>query len=191
MDVEGGESGTAGNQDGFRSLAGSQLVKFVLPTGKGVGLLFCQFFKQQIHRVLVFLVILQHLHGVHHLQQSSEVLLLHRGFIVQIGNQGGEQKTLRFFPEWVPAGPFPLGVGHQGCDQFQNVLFAVDIGEGVIVHGLFEVDGVQDIGRSKLHQMTHAPAYQITVALKVAVLTVGGTEDFGVGHGNRGLFCYN
>ena len=63
---------------------------------------------------------------------------------MQIGNQGGEQKTLRFFPEWVPAGPFPLGVGHQGCDQFQNVLFAVDIGEGVIVHGLFEVDGVQD-----------------------------------------------
>ena len=35
-------------------------------------------------------------------------------------------------------------VGHQGRDQFQNVLFAVDIGEGVIVHGLFEVDGVQD-----------------------------------------------
>ena len=80
-----------------------QLVKFVLPPGKAVGLLFCQFFKQQIHRVLVFFIVLQHLHGVQHLQQSSEVLLLHRGFIVQIGNQGGEQKTLRFFPEWVPA----------------------------------------------------------------------------------------
>ena len=63
---------------------------------------------------------------------------------MQIGDQGGEQKTLRFFPEWVPTGPFTLGVGHQGRDQFQNVLFAVDIGEGVIVHGLFEVDGVQD-----------------------------------------------
>ena len=63
---------------------------------------------------------------------------------MQIGDQGGEQKTLRFFPEWVPAGPFTLGVGHQGRDQFQNVLFAVDIGKGVIVHGLFEVDGVQN-----------------------------------------------
>ena len=41
-------------------------------------------------------------------------------------------------------GPFTLGVGHQGRNKFQNVLFAVDIGEGVIVHGLFEVDGVQD-----------------------------------------------
>ena len=30
----------------------SQLVKFVLPPGKAVGLLFCQFFKQQVHRIL-------------------------------------------------------------------------------------------------------------------------------------------
>ena len=37
-----------------------------------------------------------------------------------------------------------FGVGHQGRDQFQNVLFAVDIGEGVVVHRLFEVDGVQN-----------------------------------------------
>ena len=36
------------------------------------------------------------------------------------------------------------GVGHQGRNQFQNVLFAVDIGEGVIVHRLFEVNGIQD-----------------------------------------------
>ena len=48
------------------ALSGGQLVKFVLPPGKGVRLLFCQFFKQQIHRVLIFLVILQNLHGVEH-----------------------------------------------------------------------------------------------------------------------------
>ena len=63
--------------------------------------------------------------------------------------------------------------------------------DGQICDAPLDVFGIVDIGRSKLHQMTHAPAYQITVALKVAVLTVGGTEDFGVGHGNRGLFCYN
>ena len=47
------------------------------------------------------------------------------------------------------------------------------------------------IRRCKLHEMPNAPTDQIAVALKVAVLTVGGTEDFSVGHGNRGLFCYN
>ena len=63
---------------------------------------------------------------------------------MQISNQGGEQKTLAFLPEWVPAAAFTLGVGHQGCDQFQNVLFAVDVGEGVVVHTLGKVNGVQD-----------------------------------------------
>ena len=63
-------------------ITGSQLVKFILPPGKAVRLLFCQFFKQQIHRILIFLVILQHLHGVQHFQQSSEVLLLDRSFIM-------------------------------------------------------------------------------------------------------------
>ena len=64
---------------------------------------------------------------------------------MQIGDQGGEQKTLRFFPEWVPAAALAFGVGHQGRDQFQNVLLAVDIGKGVVVHRLFEVYGVQDL----------------------------------------------
>ena len=63
---------------------------------------------------------------------------------MQISDQCGEQKTLRFLPERVPAGPFALGVGHQGRDQFQNVLFAVDIGEGVVVHTLGKVNGIQD-----------------------------------------------
>ena len=50
---------------------------------------------------------------------------------------------------------------------------------------------IVDIGWRKLHQMTNTPADKVAVAFKVAVLTAGGTEDFGVGHGNRGFFCYN
>ena len=145
LDVEGSQPCAAGNQDGFCGLSGSQLVKFILPPGKAVGLLFCQFFKQQIHWVLVFLVVLQHLHGVKHFQQGGEILLLHRGFIMQIGDQSGQQKPLAFLPEGVSTGPFTLGVGHQRCHQLQNVLFAVDVGKGVVVHRLFEVYGVQDL----------------------------------------------
>ena len=63
---------------------------------------------------------------------------------MQISDQGGEQKTFAFLPKWIAAGPLALGVGHQGRDQFQNVFFAVNIGKGVVVHGLFEVDGVQN-----------------------------------------------
>ena len=54
-----------------------------------------------------------------------------------------------------------------------------------------DVLGIVDIGWSQFYQVPHAPAYQIAVALKVAVLTAGGTEDFGVSHGNGRLFRHD
>ena len=50
---------------------------------------------------------------------------------------------LRLAPEVVAGFPVPLRVGNQRRDQLQNVLFAVEIREGVVVVGLFEVDRVQ------------------------------------------------
>ena len=54
-----------------------------------------------------------------------------------------------------------------------------------------DVFGIVDIGRCQFHQVPYAPAYQITVALKVAILTVGGTEDFSVSHSNGRLFRHD
>ena len=51
---------------------------------------------------------------------------------------------------------------------------------GQICDTPLDVFGIVDVGRCQFHQVPHAPAYQIAVALKVAVLTAGGTEDFGV-----------
>ena len=63
--------------------------------------------------------------------------------------------------------------------------------DGQICDTPLDVFGIVDVGRCQFHQVPHAPAYQIAVALKVAVLTAGGTEDFGVGHGNRRLFRHD
>ena len=63
---------------------------------------------------------------------------------MQISDQGSKQKTFTFLPKWIAAAAFSLRVGHQGRDQFQNVLFTVNITERIIVHRLFEVDSVQD-----------------------------------------------
>ena len=63
--------------------------------------------------------------------------------------------------------------------------------DGQVGNAPLGVLGIVDIGWGKLHQMTNTPADKIAVPFKVAVLTAGGTEDFGVGHGNRGFFCYN
>jgi len=54
-----------------------------------------------------------------------------------------------------------------------------------------DVLGIVDIGWSQFYQVPHAPAYQIAVALKVAVLTAGGTEDFCIGHGYRRFFRHD
>ena len=35
-------------------------------------------------------------------------------------------------------------------DQLQDVLFGVDVGKGVIVHGLLEVDGIEDLDAVRL-----------------------------------------
>ena len=102
----------------------------------------CQLLKYQIDRVFELLIVLPHLHGVYHLNEGGEVLLLHRRFVPEIADEGGVEQGFRLAPEIVAALAVPLRVGDEGRDQLQNVLLAVDVGEGVIVHTLFEVDRV-------------------------------------------------
>ena len=62
---------------------------------------------------------------------------------------------------------------------------------GQVCNAPLDILGIVDIGRSQLHQMTNAPADEIAVALKVAVLTVGSTENFGVSHGDGRFFRHD
>ena len=104
---------------------------------------FCQLLKYQIDRVFELLIVLPHLHGVYHLNEGGEVLLLHRRFIPEVADEGGVEQGFRLAPEIVAALAVPLRVGDEGRDQLQNVLFTVEIRKGVIMVGLFEVDRVQ------------------------------------------------
>ena len=107
-----------------------------------VGLLGFQCIKHQIHGVFELLVILTDFHGVDELNEGREILLLYRSLIVDIPNQCAIQQGLCFDPKIVPGLAFAFGIGDQRCYQLQDVLFAMDIGERVIVHGLLEVDGI-------------------------------------------------
>ena len=71
------------------------------------------------------------------------LLLVLRGLVVNVANQGAVQERFSLFPKGVPALLVALGVGDQTAYQLQNVLFAMDIREGVIVKALFEIDGVK------------------------------------------------
>ena len=63
---------------------------------------------------------------------------------MQICDKRSEQKSFAFLPEWIAAAAFTFRVGHKGRDQLENILFAVDVAERIVVHRLLEVDGVQD-----------------------------------------------
>ena len=63
--------------------------------------------------------------------------------------------------------------------------------DGQICDAPLDVLFIVDVGRCQLYQMTHAPAHQIAVALQITVLSVGCTEDFGVGHGYGRLFRHD
>ena len=151
-DVEGGQSGTAGNQNRLGCFACRQLVETVLPHRKVIWFTFCQILEHEVHRVLEFLVVLPHLHDVEQFQQGRKVPFFDRRFIVDIGNKRGVQKFFCLLPERITAFSLPAGVGHEGRDQLQDVLFRVDIVEGVVMHRLFEVDGVEDFDAVALLQ---------------------------------------
>lgn len=123
----------------------SQLEFCILPDGKVIRLFLLQILKHQIHRILEILIVLTDLHGVDKLDQCGKVLLLFRRFIVDISDQSTVKKGLGFVPEGISAFSFALGVGHERGGELQNVLFAVEIGEGVVVHGFSEIDGIEDL----------------------------------------------
>ena len=93
---------------------------------------------------MIGFIVLGYLHGVEHFQQCCEVLLLNRGFIVEICDKRNEQKPLRLVPKWVGSLTLTFCVGHQCGHEFQNILFTVDIRHGVIVHRLGKVDCVEE-----------------------------------------------
>ena len=106
--------------------------------------LFFQVFKHDVDRVLEFFIILADLHGIDKLNQGGEVLFFYRGFIVDISDQGTVEQRFRFGPEFVTGFTVAFGVGDQRSDELQDVFFAVNISEGIIVHALFEIDRIQD-----------------------------------------------
>ena len=107
-----------------------------------VGVPFRQLVKHQIHGVLKFLIVLPDLHRIDELNESGEILFLLRGLVEDVTDQGGIKKGFGLNPEIVTALALSLGVGNQGRHQLQNVLFAVQIGKRIVVHGLFEIDRI-------------------------------------------------
>ena len=84
-------------------------------------------------------------------QQREKVLFLRLRLVPDVPDQGAVQKPLGLDPK-IFGGFFSVafGVGDDDIDQLQNILFVADIGEGIVFHALFEVDGVEDFNAVRL-----------------------------------------
>ena len=104
---------------------------------------FLQVLEHDIHGILELFIVLPDLHGVDEFDQRGEVLLLNRRFVMDIPDQRTVKQRLRLGPEFIPGLAVAFGIGNQRCHKLQDILFAVDIGEGIVVHALAEVDGIE------------------------------------------------
>ena len=64
---------------------------------------------------------------------------------MDIADESTVEKRLCLAPEQISALAVTLGVCHKCRCQLQDILFAVQIGKRVIVHGLVEIDRVENL----------------------------------------------
>jgi len=130
---------------------GSQFEFAVLLHSEVVRVLLLQLGEQNIHGRLKFLVVLSGLRCVDELQQREEVLFFRLRLVPDVPDQGAVQKPLGLHPK-IFRGFFSVafGVGNDDIDQFEDVFLRPNIGEGVVFHALFEVDGVEDFNAVRL-----------------------------------------
>ena len=122
-----------------------QLIFLILPDGEVIRIFLFQRLKHEIHGIFEFLIIFPDLRSVDKLDQRGEILLLDRGLIVDVADERRVKESFCFFPEVISGFAVPLGVGDERRDQLQDVLFRMDVREGIVSHGLFEVDGVENL----------------------------------------------
>ena len=80
---------------------------------------------------------------------------------MDVGNQCRIQKLFGLLPELIAAFAFPLGIGNQRSDEFQDIFLAVNIGEWVVVHTLGKVNGI-DIAKEFTKQFPNLNIIFIT-----------------------------
>ena len=146
LNVKGSHPCAAGNQDRFCGFARRHFIFFILADSEMLRVALFQTVKHHIHRVFKGFVLLPDFGSIEHFQQRVEILFILRGFIPDIGDQRLIIQGFRLAPEIFPAlAVLPFGILHDTVDQLQNVVLTSQVAERVVTHGLFKVDGIEDL----------------------------------------------
>ena len=165
--VKGSKSGTAANQDRLRGLASRQFVFAVLLYCKVIRVPRLQLIKHDVNRVFEVLVILSGFRGIDHFEQSSEVFLVFRCLVPDVPDEGRIIELFSLHPK-IFAGliAVSLRVDDNRIDQLEDVLFAADVREWVIVHGFLKIDRVQRLDRIPVF-LKHLSCFHQEGALRI------------------------
>lgn len=146
--------------------------------------------KEKVNRIFEALVVLAYLHSVQHFYQRGKVLFVCRGLVVDVANQRRVKQRFSLDPEIVTGFAFALGVGDKRGDDFQYILFVMDIGKGVKVHGFREVDRIEYPDLIRLIDdlpMFVSHRFSVLIQLRRASL-----KELSAFHQHRTLWiCYN
>ena len=105
-----------------------------------------QLIKHDVNGIFECLVILSGFRSIDHFEQGSKVFLVFRCFVPDVADKGCVVEFFSLHPK-VLAGfiAISLRIDDNRIDQLEDVLLTADVGKGIVVHRLSEVDGVQGL----------------------------------------------
>ena len=158
--VEGGQTDANGNQNGFRSLAGSHLEDAILLHSNVIRIAHGEVLKQIIQIALEILLFLAHLRCLKHLHDHAEVAFLFGGFMDEIQTQRLKQRRFGLLPERIiGVGILRRGIADQGRHQAQHIVIRSYVLQGIVAEGVVHVDQVDHLHiiAQLLHEIAGIP----------------------------------
>ena len=111
-----------------------------------VWVLLLQLLKQQVNRIFEIFIIFPCFTGIHQINQHGKILFFLRCFVPDICDQCRVIELFSFYPEILRGLlSFPFGIYNDCVYEFQNVLFAPDVSERVVMHRFCKVNGIKHL----------------------------------------------
>ena len=144
--VEFLQTGDQRDLDGFQGFAAAGVIALVVLQRDMLRVPKLQPLEENVQRGHVLVVVLLHAAAADHIHDHGEVLLVGRGLIVQIEDQGQEQHGRRLVPEGVlRLGALRRRVLEQVRHQPLNIVVVPQIDEGIVAVAFLHVDQIDDL----------------------------------------------
>ena len=140
------QTGDQRDLDGFQGLAAAGMIALVILQRDVLRVPKLQPLEENVQRRHVLVVVLLHAAAADHVHDHGEVLLVGRGLIVQVEDQGQEQHGRRLVPEGVlRLGALGRRIFEQVRHQPLNIVVVPQIDEGIVAVAFLHVDQIDDL----------------------------------------------